>query len=95
MRVSGSDWARLGPKAETLAHFIGNRAFMRMHAGHCAALKVDRDGTGRVGFFCTIYDDRPQPCRDLDRGSPECQGELALKGVLVRQLTGLAPPTGS
>ena len=68
---------------------------MHMHAGHCAALKVDRDPTGEIGFFCTIYEDRPQTCRDLDRGSPGCRGELALKAVVVRQLTGLAPPTGS
>jgi len=64
---------------------------MRMHAGHCAALKVEHDVKGEAGFFCTIYENRPQPCRDLDRGSPECQGELALKTVAVRRLIATAP----
>jgi hypothetical protein len=86
VRVSGTDWTRLGPKAESLAQFIGNRAFMRMHAGHCAALEVDHDASGSIGFFCTIYEERPQPCRDLERGSPECGGELALKTVGVCHL---------
>ncbi len=91
VRVSGTDWTRLGAKAEACAQFIGNRAFMRMRAGHCAALKVERDATGTVGFFCTVYEDRPQACRDLDRGSPECGGELAMKTVAVRRLTAGAP----
>lgn len=78
-RVTGDDWARLGADAERLAHFIGHRAYMRMSDGHCAALRVR--GTPREGteFFCTVYENRPQVCRDLARGSPECEGELATK----------------
>lgn len=90
VRVSGDDWERLGAEAWRVAHFIGNRAFMRMKAGVaggarcCAALEVRKaaDGAGRE-FFCTVYERRPQACRDLARGSPECEGELAAKAARV------------
>ena len=86
IRVTGADWERMGDDAERLAHFIGNKAYMRMTDGHCAALRVERD-TGR--FFCTAYEKRPETCRALGRGSPECLGELAEKGERVRSgLTG-------
>lgn len=75
-RVTGADWERLGEHAETFATFIGHRAYMRMDGGRCAALRVERE-TGR--FFCTVYERRPQVCRDLERGAPECLGELARK----------------
>jgi len=82
VRVTGADWARLGEAAEQFAHFIGrgNEAFMKMTAGHCAALEI-RPSTAahpEPGYFCTLYDRRPQICRDLARGSPECKGERAV-----------------
>jgi uncharacterized protein len=82
VRVTGSDWARLGDAAERVAHFTGrgNEAYMRMADGHCAALVVRSAGDGPE-FFCTIYETRPQICRDLARGSPECDGERTLKVV--------------
>jgi Fe-S-cluster containining protein len=80
VRVTGDDWSRLGGDAERVAHFIGYRAYMRMEQGHCAALAVREDGEGRREFFCTVYALRPQTCRDLERGSPECAGEIELKG---------------
>ena len=73
--MTGEDWSRLGDAAEEVAAFIGHRAFMRMNEGHCAALELRRDDHGTPEFFCTIYDRRPQICRDLARGSPECHGE--------------------
>ncbi len=81
VRVTGDDWARLGEAAERVAHFVGPgyRAFMKMHGGHCAALDVRAAAHWGTKFFCTIYERRPQICRDLARGSPECAGELALK----------------
>jgi Fe-S-cluster containining protein len=87
VRVSGDDWSRLGPEAERLAHFVGpgHRAFMRMRDGHCAALELrplaaaDAGGSAQVEYFCTIYERRPQICRDLARGSPECDGERMAK----------------
>jgi hypothetical protein len=79
VRVTGDDWDRLGADAERVAHFIGNRAYLRMHEGHCAALDVRITENGGREFFCTVYAQRPQVCRDLDRGSPECDGELQAK----------------
>ncbi len=82
MRVTGDDWARLGERAEAMAHFIGHRAFMRMRDGHCAALEIRRepgDANGAADYFCAIYERRPQICRDLARGSPECLGERTVK----------------
>lgn len=76
VRVTGDDWTRLGDRADALAHFIGNRAFMRMTAGHCAALEVNSNQDGAPDYFCTIYERRPQICRDLARGSPECEAVL-------------------
>ena len=77
--VRGDDWSQLGAEAERLAHFIGHRAFMRMRDGHCTALEVRRDAAGEADYYCTIYERRPQICRDLARGSPECEGERATK----------------
>lgn len=82
VRVTGEDWTRLGADADRVAHFIGHRAFLRMADGHCAALRVVRDEAGRPReFFCTIYDRRPQVCRDLGRGTPSCEAERELKAA--------------
>lgn len=86
--VRGDDWARLGDQAGELAHFIGRHAFMRMRDGHCAALEVRRDAAGRAEFFCTIYERRPEICRDLARGSPECLVEIEAKAAVVAQTAG-------
>jgi uncharacterized protein len=77
VRVSGEDLARLGELGGGLVTWSANRAYMRMHDGRCAALRVQAS-TGM--FVCTVYERRPRICRDLERGSPECQGELAVKG---------------
>lgn len=86
MPVTGADWTRLGVDAERLAHFTGrgNEAYMKMTAGHCAALDIRPDASGQLEYFCTIYDRRPQICRDLARGSPECEGERA-KSIEVQR----------
>jgi uncharacterized protein len=75
--VTGDDWERLGGDAEKSAHFSGHRAFMRMQDGHCAALAIRRSPANAPEFFCTLYEKRPQICRDLARGSPQCEGERA------------------
>jgi Fe-S-cluster containining protein len=82
--VTGYDWTRLGEDAERLAQFIAIRAFMNMRDGHCGALEIKRVD-GRVRFCCTIYDRRPEICRYLERGSPECLGELETKTDTVSQ----------
>lgn len=81
--MTGDDWARLGADAAVLAHFLGHRAFMRMEGGHCAALAIDRRAGGAAQYTCAIYERRPQICRDLARGSPECAGEIAEKAGTV------------
>jgi Fe-S-cluster containining protein len=81
--VTGYDWELLGPDAERLAHFIGNRAFMKMSEGHCAALDIRRAADGAPEFFCTVYERRPTICHALGRGSPECLGELETKTAAV------------
>lgn len=86
----GYDWSLLGDDANRLAHFIGNHAFMKMSGGHCAALQVTRTPEGVVKFFCTVYERRPEICRILARGSPECLGELETKAALVPGAAGLA-----
>ena len=83
VRVTGDDWERLGVGAERVAHFIGHRAYMKMSGGHCAALDVRTAADGAREFFCTVYERRPQVCRDLARGSPECEGELLAKAERV------------
>lgn len=75
IRVTGDDYDRLGVAAEELVHFVGNRAYMRLSQGHCAALAIETSGR----FVCTVYDARPSICRELARGSPQCAGELFAK----------------
>jgi Fe-S-cluster containining protein len=80
-RVTGDDHRRLGEEAEQLVEWIGNAAFMRLERvtgsmHKCIALAIDPvAGT----FACSIYETRPQVCRDLERGSAACRGELASK----------------
>jgi Fe-S-cluster containining protein len=42
----------------------------------CIALRID---PGAGTFACSIYETRPQVCRDLERGGGACRGELAAK----------------
>jgi uncharacterized protein len=73
VRVSGADHARIGERADELTAFIDNRCYMRMYQGHCSALVVD---VASRRFVCSIYATRPAICRDLERASPACQGEI-------------------
>lgn len=73
--VTGADYARLGDHTDTYVAFDGNRAFMVMVEGHCAALRID---AGR--FTCAVYEVRPETCRTLARDSSECAGEIFSKG---------------
>jgi uncharacterized protein len=77
VRVTGDDHARLGERVGELVRFEGNRAYMRMVDGHCAALTIDV-AAGR--FICGAYDTRPETCRELARGESACRGEIATKG---------------
>ncbi|MGH7436514.1 MAG: YkgJ family cysteine cluster protein [Polyangiaceae bacterium] len=73
VRVTGDDHARLGERVDELVRFEGNRAYMRMFDGHCAALRVEKT-SGHLA--CSAYETRPQACRDLVRGSGACAGEI-------------------
>jgi hypothetical protein len=90
VRVTGDDHFRLGERADELVRFDGNRAYMRMVDGHCAALRVEKSWGQLV---CSAYETRPQTCRDLARGSGACLGEIASKHD--RPLLALGPPTRS
>lgn len=81
--VREHDRARLGERADALTHRVGSQVFMRMRDGHCGALDVRRDAAGGVEFLCTIYENRPEICRDLGRGSPECLGDRETKAAAV------------
>ncbi len=74
--MTGDDHARLGERSDELVRFEGNRAYMRMVDGHCAALRVDKSSGQLV---CSAYETRPQTCRDLARGGVACLGEIASK----------------
>jgi Fe-S-cluster containining protein len=76
VRVTGEDHARLRPEDARLVVFHENRCFMRMTEGHCAAL-------ARTGgeWLCSIYERRPQLCRDFERGGPACEHERAVRGI--------------
>jgi hypothetical protein len=87
--VTGDDYGRLGDDAERLVTWIDNLAFMRLESvtdvshihvngppHRCAALGIDVVmGT----FACSVYERRPQVCRDLERGSGACHGEIDAK----------------
>jgi hypothetical protein len=76
VRVFGCDWDRMDERAQALTDFIGNRVYMRMAEGRCAALVIDPVARR---FLCSIYEMRPDCCRGLERGSGACQGELVTK----------------
>jgi hypothetical protein len=75
--VTGDDYERLGSAVEDLVYFVGNRAYMRFADGHCAALRIELSGR----FVCSVYETRPDACRDLERGSPQCAAELFTKAA--------------
>ncbi len=77
IRVFGCDWDRMDDRARTFAEFQGNRCFMRIEDGRCAALTIDPAGPR---FLCAIYPQRPDACRALERGSGACRGERHEKG---------------
>ena len=87
--VTGDDHARLGELADEYTQFLGNRCYMRMHQGHCAALRIEADGR----FVCQVYAQRPATCRELARGQGACRAEFEQKRELAvhTRLYALAP----
>lgn len=76
VRVFGCDMDRMDERAAAFTHFIGNRCYMRIEGGRCAALAIDPIAKR---FLCSIYEMRPDCCRSLERGSGGCLGELHTK----------------
>ena len=74
VRVTGYDHERLGDFAAEFTHWEGIRCWLRMSEGHCAALHI-ADGQ----YFCKIYEHRPDICRELQRGSSQCDSERERK----------------
>jgi Fe-S-cluster containining protein len=57
---------------ERWTRWLENKAYMRIEDGRCAALN---------GTLCAIYEERPEICRALERGSPACEAEILRKGI--------------
>lgn len=77
VRVFGVDWDRMDAAARERTQFIENRCYMLMVDGHCSALRME-PSQGR--FTCEVYDQRPDVCRSLVRGSGACRADYELKG---------------
>lgn len=83
------DVARLAPgEAERLTFTTPEGTFMRLDEGHCGALDA---GGGR--FLCSIYDRRPQVCRDFGRGGAGCT-EARLRTARNLAVIGRGPGGG-
>lgn len=78
LRVLNIDYERLGERANALTQLIEGRTYMRQEGGHCIALCIEPDGA----FLCSIYEDRPDVCRSLERGSGLCRAEVMGKSHL-------------
>ncbi len=81
-RVMGNDHERLGELADELTYFIENRCFMRIEEERCAALQIEPE-TGL--FRCRVYPLRPDVCRQLEPGSPQCDAERIRKAERARE----------
>ena len=66
--VFDDDLERLGPYAESMTHMLRGRRFMLAEQGHCIALRQAGEH-----YLCSIYEHRPQLCRDFQRGCDTCQ----------------------
>ena len=77
--VSVSATDLLGMSRQTRARLVirtGERRYLRMLHGHCAALRA------RQGHYsCRIYSERPRPCHVVEAGSRECIDARRRRGV--------------
>lgn len=76
MRIEGGHCAAL---VVTPAPIVTTTTATTANEPHLADEPLPTDATEDGTFFCAIYERRPTVCRDLERGSPACEGELALK----------------
>lgn len=75
VRVFGVDTDRMDDRAMGFTHFLGNRCFMRIEGGRCAALVLEAPDDAPPRFTCSIYEMRPDVCRSLARGSGACRAD--------------------
>lgn len=75
------DRARLGTALAVHTVTTPRGTFMRLADGRCAALVLEAV-TGRA--LCSIYAQRPDVCRALERGSGQCRGDRRDKVELVQ-----------
>jgi Fe-S-cluster containining protein len=84
--VTGYDHSRLGRHEQrTLVEFEGNLCWMKMKDGHCIALVPSGEE-----WLCSIYERRPELCRDYERGGSACEVDRERFGPSSR-----AKPPGS
>ena len=69
--LNAADERRLGAAWAGLTHEQDGQVYMRMQDGACAALDRSQ-GLSR----CSIYESRPDLCREFNQGSPECRSVL-------------------
>lgn len=50
----------------------GARFEIRREGSRCAALQVDAGAGGGARYGCTIYENRPRPCREFEAGGRHC-----------------------
>ncbi len=78
VRVWGVDYDRFSDtQVQAYSVFIGNKCYLRLEDGHCAALTIDPI---LKTFHCAMYEQRPDACRALERGSGMCRADRAEKG---------------
>lgn len=71
VQLNPEDVQRLGRERTRLTQQLEGQTYMKMVAGACAALDTS-EGLSR----CSIYDKRPELCREFQQSSPECRGVL-------------------
>ena len=67
--VYSVDLARMDERAVSYTAVAGGKRFMRFDGGRCSALQINA-AAGRCA--CAIYEQRPDACRWLSRGSAAC-----------------------
>lgn len=85
--LAATDFARLTlEEMETWTVVMHSRVYLRSPGGRCIALGI-RDGR----WACTIYERRPDPCREYARGEAACWWSRSERLPAVRRLLPRAP----
>ena len=58
----------MGAIASRITHQLGDRNYLLMAQGRCAALHISDEGR----TICALYSRRPDVCRALQPGSEQC-----------------------